>query len=79
MSDLYSRHTLIENDHTAEEYSDFQAKLAKLNDDQLVELANSLSIKFDHKSIPTRDDYENVLDESYWDEFYQAYTKIISG
>lgn len=78
MSDLYSRHTLIEKDHTSEEYSDFQAKLAELNDDQIIELATALAIKFDPESNPTRSDYEAVLDESYWDEFYREYSRIVS-
>ncbi len=79
MSDLHNRHTLIEKDHTSKEYSYFKAKLTKLSDDQIIELANALGINFVSGSNPTREDYEKVLDESYWDEFHQAYTKIISG
>ncbi len=77
--EFYKRHTIIENDHTEQEYVDFLRKLSSLNDKEIKLLATRLGIKFEvPSSAATRDDYEKVLDEVYWDDFYREYRYIIN-
>ena len=75
----YKRHTIIEEDHTPEEYADFTVKLEKLSDAQVETLANKLGVSFEPNAKPTREDYMGVLDEVYWDEFCREYEKILKN
>lgn len=76
--ELYKRHTIIENDHTRQEYADFLRKLSSLDNKEIELLATRLGIKFEAPSTATRDDYEKVLDEVYWNDFYREYRYIIN-
>lgn len=75
----YKRHTIIEEDHTSEEYADFIMKLEKLSDVEIKRLASSLGVIFEPGAQPNRADYIGVLDEVYWDEFYREYKKILKN
>lgn len=73
------RHMIIEDDHSAAEYADFRQKINQLSDAEIITLAKAVGIKFDSASLPDRTDFEAVLDEAYWDEFYSAYDSIVQS
>ncbi|MES2971901.1 MAG: hypothetical protein V4702_06295 [Patescibacteria group bacterium] len=69
-------HVIIEENLSTEEYEEFNAKLQRLSVDQLRELMASANIEFNKTDNWETDDFIGVLDEAYWDEFDQAFTKI---
>ena len=72
-----TRHTLIEEDHTDIEWQEFRNKLERLDLSQLKRLAEALNIHFAEGAEVDPEEYRNVLDESYWDEFEREYVRVI--
>ncbi len=69
-------HAIIEESLTTEEYDEFNDKLQKLNVEQLREIMTLANIEFKKTDNWEVDDFIGVLDEAYWDEFDQAFTKV---
>lgn len=67
---------IIEESLTTEEYDEFNDKLQKLNVEQLREIMTLANIEFKKTDNWEVDDFIGVLDEAYWDEFDQAFTKV---
>lgn len=69
-------HAVIEESLSTEEYDEFNDKLQRLNVEQLRELITLANIEFKKTDNWEVDDFIGVLDEAYWDEFDQAFTKV---
>ena len=69
-------HAIIEDSLSTEEYEEFNEKLQRLNVGQLGELMTLAGIEFNRTDNLEVDDFIGVLDEAYWDEFDQAFSKV---
>jgi hypothetical protein len=69
-------HVIIEDNLSTEEYEEFNEKLQRLNVGQLGELMTLAGIEFNRSDNWEVDDFIGVLDEAYWDEFDQAFSKV---
>jgi len=69
-------HAIIEESLSTEEYDEFNEKLQRLNVEHLSELMDLANIEYSKTDNWEVDDFIGVLDEAYWDDFDQAFTKV---
>ena len=69
-------HVIIAESLSTEEYDEFNEKLQRLNVEQLRELMTLANIEYNKTDNWEVDDFIGVLDEAYWDDFDQAFTKV---
>ncbi len=69
-------HTIIEHDSTEEEWKELMQLLEQLSNEEIKQIADICNISFITTTEATKDDYINILDETYWDTLAQAYEQV---
>lgn len=72
-----TRHVPI--DPTSAAWAEAARRLEELNFEEVKHLASRLGCRFTQaESTATKEDYINILDENYWDDFEREYGQILA-